>query len=56
VRTEVFTAVIIKFTVIWDVTSCNLVDRRQCFGGTYPSALKLKAAVSSETYLLNYMT
>jgi hypothetical protein len=25
----------LKITVNWDVTSCSLIERNQCFGGTY---------------------
>lgn len=37
-----------------DVTSCNLVERHQRFGGTCFLVLKLGEASSSETFLLIY--
>jgi hypothetical protein len=32
---EVFTAVVMKRIIFWDITPCSLLSVNQCFGGTY---------------------
>jgi hypothetical protein len=67
---EIFTAVVMKSIIFWDMTPCSLLSCNRRFGGTYrlhsacllvlaeiiSSTLKMEAIPSSETSVVTQQT
>jgi hypothetical protein len=50
---EVFTAVVIKSTIFWDITPCSPLSVNLCFGGNVASIFRVEEITSARNQRAN---